>query len=176
MTGTPDIGQTLTVTSGTWSPEPELVEYQWFNDGDPLFIETSPTYTVRPGDDGHRLTVQVTASHQGYLSGTWTSDPINVGRVGKAGTHTKAHLPKTRTHSRHPAIVVVVTSDAGTPRGRVVVTRHGHRVGAARLHNGWVRLHVHKLHRGHNRLVAHYKGGPGTRHSKSRAVRVFVKR
>jgi hypothetical protein len=176
VTGTPDVGQTLSVTPGTWSPDPELIEYQWFNDNEPLFIETSPTYTVRPGDTGHRLTVRVTSSHPDYLPGTWTSDPIDVGRVGRSATHTKAHLPKTRTHSRHPAIVVTVTSAAGTPQGRVVITRHGHRVGSAMLRHGRIRLHVHKMHRGHNRLVAHYQGGDGMRHSKSHAVRVFVKR
>ncbi len=173
VTGTPQIGQTLAVTSGTWAPEPESVEYQWFSNNKLLYIETGPTYTVRPGDAGHRLTVRVTSSHDAYLPGEWTSDPM---KVGKFDTRTKARMPKHRTHSRRPAIVVNVMSVGGTPHGRVVITRHGHRVGSARLHNGWVRLHVHKLHRGHHRLVAHYKGGPGMRKSRSHAVRVFIKR
>jgi hypothetical protein len=77
--------------------------------------------------------------------------------VPKVDTRTTARLPRARTASHHPAIVVTVTAPNRTAVGHVVITSHGRRVGAGWLNDGRVRLHV-DLARGPHRLVARYQG------------------
>jgi len=173
VTGTPRLGQTLTAVPGTWSPDPEELAYQWLRNGVPITSATGPTYVVRLGDVGRRLTVRVTAQRQDYLSGEATSSAM---KVGKIPTSTWARLPKSRTHSRHPAVVVRVTATAGTPHGRVVITSGGRRVGRGWVHDGHLRLRLHTMKPGGHRLVARYKSTPTMQRSRSAAVRVFIKR
>ena len=72
ITGTAEVGETLTVTPGEWTGEPEpTLSYQWFrDDGSEIFeIEgaTSTTYEVTLNDVDHTLFVRELASN-GYGS------------------------------------------------------------------------------------------------------------
>lgn len=66
ITGTPEVGQTLTVTPGTWSGEPSpTLTYQWFrDDGDdaiPIPGATGLTYELTQEDEGSVIFVRETA-------------------------------------------------------------------------------------------------------------------
>jgi hypothetical protein len=63
LTGTPQPGQTLTCTPGTWSGSPAVFSYQWLRDGATLAGATGPAYDVTAGDAGHALSCQEIANN-----------------------------------------------------------------------------------------------------------------
>ena len=70
ISGTPFVGFTLTVTSGTWSPTPTSLLYQWYyaDTGAKISGATGATYTPVAADAGHKLVVYVTAVGGGGVS------------------------------------------------------------------------------------------------------------
>ncbi|MWC00156.1 right-handed parallel beta-helix repeat-containing protein [Agromyces seonyuensis] len=60
-------GKTVTAFPGTWSHADATFSYRWLLDGEPIPGRkgTEATYTVRGGDVGHALSVEVTASVDG---------------------------------------------------------------------------------------------------------------
>jgi hypothetical protein len=69
--GTPNLGQTLTVTTGTWSNSPTGYTYQWSRGGTAITGATSTTYTVVSADIGLALTASVTATNAyGFVAAT----------------------------------------------------------------------------------------------------------
>ncbi|HEY0277811.1 MAG TPA: DUF2341 domain-containing protein [Solirubrobacterales bacterium] len=64
MSGTARVGETVTASSGEWSPA-ATPAYQWFLDGDPIAGATGSTYAIAPGDAGHQLSVEVTEEPAG---------------------------------------------------------------------------------------------------------------
>ncbi|HZR92335.1 MAG TPA: hypothetical protein VFA44_08015 [Gaiellaceae bacterium] len=85
VSGTPEQGQVLTATTGSWSgATPMTFFYQWARcdalGGNCVPVTGSlaqPAYTVTAGDVGHRLIVQVKA-HNGYGDGFADSAPTAV--------------------------------------------------------------------------------------------------
>lgn len=68
VTGTPNVGQTLTTDDGTWTgypPPPYTYTYQWQNNTVDIPGATSNTYVIQEGDLGDDLRVVVTASSPG---------------------------------------------------------------------------------------------------------------
>jgi hypothetical protein len=60
ITGTAKVGQTLTVSNGTWSNTPTSYTYVWFRGGVPISGATSATYAAVAADVGALITAQVT--------------------------------------------------------------------------------------------------------------------
>lgn len=87
-THAPIFGDTLTVTPGAWNETPDDVHYQWTAhdaDGVPTDVGTdAPSYTptAEQAEAGVRLSVTVTATKDGYVSGTATSEQTE--RVSRA--------------------------------------------------------------------------------------------
>jgi hypothetical protein len=75
ISGTIKVGQTLTADSGTVTPEPDALAYQWYSDGDPISGATDSTYVLQGAQRHTTITVQVTASKAGYDDAGATSDP-----------------------------------------------------------------------------------------------------
>jgi hypothetical protein len=173
VTGEPAGADVLTADPGAWEPSPETVDYQWLPDGDPIWVATEPTYEVRLGDVGHRLTVRVTASVADHEPGRAESNRV---RIEKLDTVTTAWLPRTTTHSRHPKIVVKVASVVDLARGEVVITSHGHRVGRGWLNHGKVRIRLRRMAPGGHELIAHFLPTKSLSRSLAESVRVLVKR
>lgn len=75
VSGTPQVGQTLTATTGTWSNTPTSYRYQWQQSGaNPIIIgATSSTYVVQSSDIGINLKVLVYASNANGESTAATS-------------------------------------------------------------------------------------------------------
>ena len=63
-TGTPEVDQTLSCSSGSWSgnPAPSLV-YEWLRDDATIPGASSPTYVLQAGDVRHELGCRVTATN-----------------------------------------------------------------------------------------------------------------
>lgn len=64
ISGSPKVGQTLKVSTGTWSPTPTSYAYAWKVGG--KTVSTKNTYKVAGGDKGKTVTVTVTAKADGY--------------------------------------------------------------------------------------------------------------
>lgn len=69
----PKVGQTLTVTPGTWAPTPDKVAIQWYRSGKAISKATKSTYKVGKADLKKVITVKVTASGAGLQSVSKTS-------------------------------------------------------------------------------------------------------
>lgn len=65
LTGTAEVGQTLTCSHGVWSGNVTSYSYAWSSDGQPIAGQSGETYTVPSAEQGQTLTCQVTASDQG---------------------------------------------------------------------------------------------------------------
>jgi len=62
ISGTPAVGSVLTASTGTWSTLPETYGYQWLRDGRLIRAATNASYTVTPGDAGHRISFSMTVN------------------------------------------------------------------------------------------------------------------
>lgn len=67
-------GHTLTATSGSWSIDPETLQFQWYRGDKPIDAATEAKYHVTDADAGHRLHVVVTAKSTGYTSASAASE------------------------------------------------------------------------------------------------------
>lgn len=67
LTGTADVGQTLTAATGDWGPAPVSLVYRWYR-GSTLITSGSKatTYAVTSADAGQYVTVTVTGSETGF--------------------------------------------------------------------------------------------------------------
>lgn len=73
VSGTAQVGQTLTAKAGAWEPEPVTLAYQWKRDGKAIEGATATTYALQPADAGTKVSVTVTGSRPGYASVAKTS-------------------------------------------------------------------------------------------------------
>lgn len=78
ITGTPQVGQTLTAQPGTWAPDPVELAYQWYADGEPIAGATGQTLVVGADLLDASVEVEVTGSRPGYDSATAGSAPVTI--------------------------------------------------------------------------------------------------
>ena len=81
VSGTAEVGKTLTATPGTWQPAAERYTYQWLRDGKTINTATAATYKVTAADVGKRLSVTVTGTKTGYTSVSKTSTSVTVAKL-----------------------------------------------------------------------------------------------
>jgi iron transport multicopper oxidase len=96
ITGTPQQGQTLTEHHGSWTNEPTGYKYQWqqcdaLGGGClPIAGAGAQTYVPVPGDVGHTLAVQETASNAGGAGRPASSAPTAVVQAPSTATFGKS--------------------------------------------------------------------------------------
>jgi len=73
ITGTPDVGNTLTTAVGAWGPAPVSLSYQWYRGDQIISGATATSYTVTEADRGRSITVKVTGTKAGYQTATKAS-------------------------------------------------------------------------------------------------------
>ena len=73
LTGTAQVGATLTAATGTWAPVPTTFTYRWFVANVAVTGATAATYTPVAADVGKRITVTVTGARSGYTTASKTS-------------------------------------------------------------------------------------------------------
>lgn len=84
ITGTPQPGQVLSASQGSWSGAPTAYAYQWARGGTAIAGATGATYAVVPADRGAALTVTVTATNA-VGSATASSAAVAVGAGSAPG-------------------------------------------------------------------------------------------
>jgi hypothetical protein len=87
VTGTGEVGESLSCTMGVWSGEPTSYAYQWKSDG-ATDLGSGADYTVVAADAGHSLTCVVTATN---AAGSAEAPPSNAIEIT---------APATRSHHR----------------------------------------------------------------------------
>lgn len=78
ITGTPQVGEELTVSNGTWSPSADSYAYTWLRNGIVIPGTTTAAYTLVPADEGATIRARVTAVN---TSGSFTASSNVVGPV-----------------------------------------------------------------------------------------------
>ncbi len=81
ITGTTEIGSTLTVTPGIYEPAPSNVTYQWQRDGVNIDGAISSTYVIAPEDAGTQIRVIETVTLSGYKTKNEESNRLWVAPV-----------------------------------------------------------------------------------------------
>ncbi|MHA7219822.1 carboxypeptidase regulatory-like domain-containing protein, partial [Arthrobacter sp. MDT1-48-3] len=88
ISGTPQVGRTLTAAAGAWAPTPTALRFQWFRSGTAITGATKNTYALVAADLDKTITVKVTGSRTGYRTTTKASvatAPVKAGTL-TAGT------------------------------------------------------------------------------------------
>ena len=160
ISGTPQVGEVLTASPGTWDPEPTEVTYEWLTDGAVIPGAISQTYTVRPEDVGHSIAVRVTAHKELYESGTATSDPT-APVTAPPEPPCSAGCTETRTRALAPGHVD--RGERAAVCGRVGATS------GSSLASGTLRLTVHR-ERGSFSVTKELRFAGGTRCMKTRRL------
>jgi hypothetical protein len=76
--GLGEIGETLTVTDGTWSATPDSFEYRWKRDGSIITDEELNAYALAAADDETDVTAEVRAQKNGVWSAWAASNAIAI--------------------------------------------------------------------------------------------------
>lgn len=79
-------GETLTVSEGNWSENPDSYQYQWTRDGVNIAGATSNTYSVLPIDEGTIIRCDVTGIKGGNPIDTISSNGLDTWYPGDIGT------------------------------------------------------------------------------------------
>jgi hypothetical protein len=74
--GTAELGKTLTINVGKWTPSDVSFAYQWFRGGDAIAGATGSSYELTQADVGATLSASVAASKSGYTSKVRTADKV----------------------------------------------------------------------------------------------------
>jgi YVTN family beta-propeller protein len=80
ISGTADLGRSLSCSTGRWSGKPTRYGYQWKRNGSTIPGATKPTYIVHAADQGSILTCSVTASNVAGASAPIPSNEILIRR------------------------------------------------------------------------------------------------
>ncbi|MBN9018447.1 MAG: hypothetical protein J0H11_13595 [Rhizobiales bacterium] len=79
ITGTAEEGETLTVSSGTWTGSPTpAYGYQWFRDGESIPGATTAAHLVVSADVGKKLRAQVTATNINGTGSAFSAETATV--------------------------------------------------------------------------------------------------
>ena len=149
--GTPEVGSRLTAKAATTRPSDATATYQWLRDGRPVAKATHPTYTVRRGDLGHSLSVQVTLDRRHFRPTTETVAVAPVTTVPKLRVRTEAKRDRVVVDVRVKAV------GAARPAGAISVSI-GKKVVEGQVVDGVARLVVRGLQAGTRPVVVSYAG------------------
>lgn len=124
ISGTAEVGQTLTAGEGSASPTPDSYQYAWFADGSQIESATGKTLALTNAQTGKRITVRVTAVKHGYVDASSTSEPTEK-VVGQLEVAAKDSIVRAGRYVR-------VTTTGLLPRETYTVSVNGQAVKTAR--------------------------------------------
>jgi hypothetical protein len=82
LSGTAQVGKTLTAVRGTWTPSPTKTTYQWRVDGKAVSGATGSTWKVPASARGKKVSVAVTGTKTGYATKTLVSPSSSAVKAG----------------------------------------------------------------------------------------------
>ena len=153
ISGTGQVGRTLSVSTGTWSVDSPTLSYQWNRNGAPIDGATANKYTLTAADAGASITVSVTAAADGFTPVTVETAAKQVAKLASATLAVPTRLIV--FGSRSVDYKVQVLAPAGTvPTGEVSIYDNGVLVATAQLSGGKATVTLTGLSRGVHRLKA----------------------
>ncbi|WP_308467635.1 S8 family serine peptidase [Rathayibacter soli] len=167
------VGQTLTASPGSWTPNGLKFSYQWQANGKNIAKATSSRYKVTSADQGASITVLVTASKKGLPSASAVSPAVV---VKYESTATLSLSKSTVSSGQSVTATVTVTSKAATPpSGAVTLTVDRTTIRTTLDATGTAKVAVPKLSRGNHTLRATYAGNDTIAGSTSNSERLQIK-
>ena len=156
VSGTASVGRTLTVTGGTWSVPSPVLTYQWTRDGAPIEGATGTRYRVTADDAGAVLAVVVTATADGYVPGSATSNEVRVAKLDTVATISVSRVFAWSGQTVNVSAVVRAAYGV-VPTGTVSVLDNGRVVATGELVNGRVSVPV-SFRTGIHLITVQYEG------------------
>ena len=180
IAGTLKSGSSLTVATGTWSQPSPTFKFQWLRTGAPIAGATNASYTLTPADAGKDVSVTVLASKTGFADGSATAPSAFVAKLESTTTSTLS----TTTIKRGKTVKVGVTvSIPGVPGPSGVLkiqdgvkTLKTFTMDPFRKGVMTTKLSTKKLKVGRHKIKVVFVGNPSTGMSKSKVIRLIVKR
>ena len=77
ITGTPTVGQTLTLSNGTWTMSPTFTR-QWLRDGVPIPGATATTYLLAAPDQGTKIRGTVIGTNAGVSTPATSAETATI--------------------------------------------------------------------------------------------------
>jgi surface antigen len=149
--GTPQVGRRLVARAGSVRPTDATATYAWLRDGKRIAKATRPTYTVRRGDVGRTLSVQITLTRRHFRSTTESVTVPMVTTVPEVKVRTDA------TRKRVAVDVRVRAPGASRPDGAMTVSVGGRTV-EVQVVSGRARVVVRGVRPGVKPVVVRYAG------------------
>ena len=191
ITGSPEVGQVLTATRGTWSPAPASTSFQWKADGVRLEGFTTSKLTLTNAMVGKRITVVEKPVRPGYKKILGVSAPFGpvvegtvaahrpVRRLRRAPLRLDADLHGGHLHAvRRDDQLPVAARRRGRPgrqRGDVQARGRGRRAPDRRAGHAQQAALPVRGHLGRRRARDHAGDGDGHAGGRSRAAVVKVR-
>jgi 5'-nucleotidase len=172
--GKVEVGKTVKAVHGNWSvPSPDF-SYQWLSDGEPIAGATDSRYRITTGDIGTELSVQVTASKDGYSDGVAVSDAQSVEKISSRVSSSLSNWFVWGNRSLTVDSKVTVGKD-GTSAGDVTVYDGRTAVATSEVDNkGTTSVTLPELSRGIHFIWVEYSGNDTVESSSSWPRLVFV--
>ncbi|MBH0130129.1 ExeM/NucH family extracellular endonuclease [Salinibacterium sp. NK8237] len=172
--GNAKVGSTVNANGGKWSVNSTTLSFQWLRDGVPIANATDRTYKVTAADVATELSVQVTASKDGYADGVAVSDAETVDKIAsRVSASTSSSFVWGNRSVTVDADVSV--SKGGTTAGEVTFYDGRTAVGTSTVDKrGEASLKLPKLSRGIHFITVKYSGNDLVESSTSWPRLVFV--
>ncbi|WP_449624656.1 ExeM/NucH family extracellular endonuclease [Rhodoglobus sp.] len=173
--GKVEVGKTVKAVHGNWSVRSPDYSYQWLRDGAPIAGATDSRYRITTEDIGTELSVQVTASKDGYSDGVAVSASQSVEKISSQVSASPSSWLVWGNRSITVDTKVKVGKD-GTTAGDVTVYDGRTAVATAEVGNkGKNSVELPKLSRGIHFISVEYSGNDTVESSSSwpRLVLVF---
>ena len=180
ISGTPQSGSSLMVATGTWSQANPTFAYQWLRTGAPIAGATGSFYTLTPADAGKDVSVTVLASKTGFADGAATAPSTFVQKLQSTTTSTLSTTTIKRGKTVKIGVTVSIPGVAG-PSGALkiqdgVKTLKTFTMDPFRKGVMTTKLSTKKLKAGRHKIKVVFVGNASTDKSKSKVIRLIVKR
>ena len=149
--GTAEVGSRLVAKAGSVKPTDASATYAWLRDGRPIAKATNPVYTVRKGDVGRALSVQITLTRRHFRSATESVAVPPVTTVPEVKVRSDASRKRVAVDIR------VRAPGASRPDGAMTVSVGGRTV-EVQVVSGKARVVLRGLRPGVKPVVVRYAG------------------
>jgi Big-like domain-containing protein len=170
ISGTPEVGQTLTATPATFSLTPTTTAGQWYAGGAPIAGKTGTTLSLDASLVGTSISYRTTAT-RGAETIVSTSAPV--GPVSPATSTTTLSVGPASAVVGSTRTVTATVAAAGAPTGTVTFT-DGATTSTVALSGAKATWTLPALTVGSHSITAAYSGDSGTKPSTSTASTVTV--
>lgn len=178
IAGNGKLGALLSANPGTWSGAPQpTFSYQWLRNGAAIPGAGGSTYVVRVADVAKSLAVRVTAARAGFAPGTATTSGISVAKL--SSTTSASLVKKTIAKSAKGLLKLTLKGTGAKPSGKVKVYDGAKLLKIYTVRssdNGSRTVKLPKLKSGLHKIKAVYGGSSAFNGSKSKVVKLTVKK